>query len=43
MAQIENIEGIGTQYAEKLKAAGIGSMGQLLESGGGGIRTCWIA
>jgi predicted flap endonuclease-1-like 5' DNA nuclease len=33
MAQIEDIEGIGQQYAEKLKAAGIASVEKLLESG----------
>jgi predicted flap endonuclease-1-like 5' DNA nuclease len=33
MAQIEDIEGIGAQYAEKLKAAGINSVEKLLESG----------
>ena len=33
MAQIEDIEGIGPQYAEKLKAAGIASVEKLLESG----------
>lgn len=39
MAQIENIEGIGTQYAEKLKAAGIGSTDKLLEARCDGKRT----
>jgi predicted flap endonuclease-1-like 5' DNA nuclease len=33
MAQIEDIEGIGPQYAEKLKAAGISSAEKLLEAG----------
>jgi predicted flap endonuclease-1-like 5' DNA nuclease len=33
MAQIEDIEGIGSQYAEKLKAAGINTVEKLLESG----------
>lgn len=33
MAQIEDIEGIGPQYAEKLKAADINSVEKLLESG----------
>jgi predicted flap endonuclease-1-like 5' DNA nuclease len=33
MAQIEDIEGIGPQYAEKLKAAGINTVEKLLESG----------
>ncbi len=33
MAQIEDIEGIGPQYAEKLRAAGIASVEKLLESG----------
>lgn len=33
MAQIEDIEGIGPQYAEKLKAAGVGSVEKLLETG----------
>lgn len=33
MAQIEDIEGIGPQYAEKLKAAGITSPEKLLEAG----------
>ena len=33
MAQIEDIEGIGPQYAEKLRAAGIASAEKLLESG----------
>ncbi len=33
MAQIEDIEGIGPQYAEKLKAAGISSVEKLLEVG----------
>jgi predicted flap endonuclease-1-like 5' DNA nuclease len=33
MAQIEDIEGIGPQYAEKLKAAGITTVEKLLESG----------
>lgn len=33
MAQIEDIEGIGPQYAEKLKAAGISSVEKLLEAG----------
>lgn len=33
MAQIEDIEGIGPQYAEKLKAAGIASVEKLLETG----------
>jgi predicted flap endonuclease-1-like 5' DNA nuclease len=33
MAQIEDIEGIGPQYAEKLKAAGITSADKLLEAG----------
>jgi predicted flap endonuclease-1-like 5' DNA nuclease len=33
MAQIEDIEGIGPQYAEKLRAAGINSAEKLLESG----------
>jgi hypothetical protein len=33
MAQIEDIEGIGSQYAEKLRAVGIASVKKLLESG----------
>jgi predicted flap endonuclease-1-like 5' DNA nuclease len=33
MAQIEDIEGIGPQNAEKLKAAGINTVEKLLESG----------
>jgi predicted flap endonuclease-1-like 5' DNA nuclease len=33
MAQIEDIEGIGPQYAEKLRAAGIASAEKLLDSG----------
>lgn len=33
MAQIEDIEGIGPQYAEKLKAEGISSVEKLLEAG----------
>jgi predicted flap endonuclease-1-like 5' DNA nuclease len=33
MAQIEDIEGIGSQYAEKIKAAGINTVEKLLESG----------
>lgn len=33
MAQIEDIEGIGPQYAEKLKGAGITSVEKLLEAG----------
>jgi predicted flap endonuclease-1-like 5' DNA nuclease len=33
MAQIEDIEGIGPQYAEKLRAAGVASVEKLLESG----------
>jgi predicted flap endonuclease-1-like 5' DNA nuclease len=33
MAQIEDIEGIGPQYAEKLRAAGIASVEKLLELG----------
>ncbi|ESS70446.1 ferredoxin [Methyloglobulus morosus KoM1] len=33
MAQIEDIEGVGPQYAEKLKTAGIHSVEKLLESG----------
>lgn len=33
MAQIESIEGIGPQYAEKLKAAGVSSTEKLLETG----------
>jgi predicted flap endonuclease-1-like 5' DNA nuclease len=33
MAQIEDIEGIGLQYAEKLRAAGIASVEKLLETG----------
>ena len=33
MAQIEDIEGIGPQYAEKLKAAGVNTVEKLLESG----------
>lgn len=33
MAQIEDIEGIGPQYAEKLRAAGITSTDKLLELG----------
>lgn len=33
MAQIEDIEGIGPQYAEKLRAAGIATAEKLLESG----------
>lgn len=33
MAQIEDIEGIGPQFAEKLKAAGVGSTDKLLEVG----------
>jgi hypothetical protein len=33
MAQIEDIEGIGSKYAEKLKAEGIASVEKLLESG----------
>ena len=33
MAQIEDIEGVGPQYAEKLRAAGIASAEKLLESG----------
>ena len=33
MAQIEDIEGIGPQYAEKLRAAGIASVEKLLETG----------
>jgi predicted flap endonuclease-1-like 5' DNA nuclease len=33
MAQIEDIEGIGPQYAEKLKTAGVASVEKLLELG----------
>jgi predicted flap endonuclease-1-like 5' DNA nuclease len=33
MAQIDTIEGIGPQYAEKLKTAGITSTDKLLETG----------
>jgi predicted flap endonuclease-1-like 5' DNA nuclease len=33
MAQIEDIEGIGPQYAEKLKGAGISTVEKLLETG----------
>ena len=33
MAQIDTIEGIGPQYAEKLKALGIASVEKLLEAG----------
>ncbi|MEQ1558073.1 MAG: DUF4332 domain-containing protein [Methyloglobulus sp.] len=33
MAQIEDIEGVGPQYADKLRAAGIASVEKLLESG----------
>jgi predicted flap endonuclease-1-like 5' DNA nuclease len=33
MAQIDDIEGIGPQYAEKLKAAGVSSVEKLLETG----------
>jgi predicted flap endonuclease-1-like 5' DNA nuclease len=33
MAQIEDIEGIGSQYAEKLKTAGVSSVEKLLELG----------
>lgn len=33
MAQIEDIEGIGPQYAEKLKSAGVSSVESLLETG----------
>jgi predicted flap endonuclease-1-like 5' DNA nuclease len=33
MAQIEDIEGIGPQYAEKFRAAGINTAEKLLESG----------
>jgi predicted flap endonuclease-1-like 5' DNA nuclease len=33
MAQIEDIEGVGPQYAEKLRAADIASVEKLLESG----------
>ena len=33
MAQIEDIEGIGPQYAEKLRTTGIASVEKLLESG----------
>lgn len=33
MAQIDDIEGIGPQYAEKLKAADINTVEKLLESG----------
>jgi len=33
MAQIESIEGIGPQYAEKLKAAGVSSTEKLLDMG----------
>ena len=33
MAQIEDIEGIGPQYAEKLKAAGVNTVEKLLEAG----------
>jgi predicted RecB family nuclease len=33
MAQIEDIEGIGPQFADKLKAAGVSTVEKLLESG----------
>jgi len=33
MAKLETIEGIGPVYAEKLRAAGIGSVGALLRTG----------
>jgi predicted flap endonuclease-1-like 5' DNA nuclease len=33
MAKLETIEGIGPVYAEKLRAAGIGSVGALLRAG----------
>ena len=33
MAQIEEIEGIGPQFAEKLKAAGVSTVEKLLELG----------
>ncbi len=33
MAQIEDIEGIGPQYAEKLKSAGVSTVEKLLETG----------
>jgi predicted flap endonuclease-1-like 5' DNA nuclease len=33
MAQIEDIEGIGPQYAEKLQAAGVKTVEKLLETG----------
>lgn len=33
MAQIDDIEGIGPAYAEKLKAAGVSSVEKLLETG----------
>jgi predicted flap endonuclease-1-like 5' DNA nuclease len=33
MTQIDDIEGIGPQYAEKLKAAGVNSVESLLETG----------
>lgn len=34
MAKLEEIEGIGPAYAEKLRAAGVGSVEKLLEKGG---------
>lgn len=34
MANIVNVEGIGSTYAEKLKKAGIGTTGALLKEGG---------
>lgn len=36
MAQIEDIEGIGPQYAEKLKGAGVSTVEKLLEAGATG-------
>jgi predicted flap endonuclease-1-like 5' DNA nuclease len=33
MAKLETIEGIGPVYAEKLRAAGVGSVGALLRAG----------
>lgn len=35
MASIEDIEGVGAAYAEKLKAAGVATVETLLESGAG--------
>lgn len=35
MASIEDIEGVGAAYAEKLKAAGVATVEALLESGAG--------